>query len=443
MMMVKEIVGIYLDSGQIEAVVLRREKGKWLPLERAPWSTPDPRRPLAEQLRGVLSPLKPTRRRRICIGLARDQLFIREIALKGLSIEEAEAAVRLAVGAHAHLAPSEIYFDARCLGAGEETRVFLAYAPRKLLDPIFSVLEETGHRRSLWAVSPATLGLDMVLRNNGVKGPFIVIGQQGEGLCLSLHGPDSWEGSHLIKGDGVAMEEVLSLLPEPYRLDTTPKVWTGGASSMPEGIPSMCAYFGNISDYCRNGALEWAVCAGALGLSPFPPLSLGQGERKRPLSTRIRAKQLATAALAALVVGATAYQGMVLYGKYGELRRLESKIASVESKVAPLMEKQKELERIKKVRADIMEFYQAYPSNLVVLKALADLTPKEAWIKSYTYKKGVVKVSAEGGSAVTVMGAWRKSPLFLEVKLISPVTKIQGRERYSVELRVKSRGTGS
>jgi len=95
------------------------------------------------------------------------------------------------------------------------------------------------------------------------------------------------------------------------------------------------------------------------------------------------------------------------------------------------------LEQIENQLKDLGEFRVERPPELKVLKAVAELTPPQTWIKNFNLKKDRLKVTAEGGSAVKTMGKWRQSPLFLEVKLISPVTKDrQQRERFTVEMKL-------
>ncbi|MBW2097376.1 MAG: PilN domain-containing protein, partial [Deltaproteobacteria bacterium] len=89
------------------------------------------------------------------------------------------------------------------------------------------------------------------------------------------------------------------------------------------------------------------------------------------------------------------------------------------------------MEKIDNKLKDLRDFKFEKPSELKVLKAVAELTPPETWIRSLDIKNDKLKLTAEGGSAVKAMGNWRRSPLFSEVRLISPVRKYrQQRERF-------------
>jgi hypothetical protein len=104
-----------------------------------------------------------------------------------------------------------------------------------------------------------------------------------------------------------------------------------------------------------------------------------------------------------------------------------------------MLDIKKQLEQIDNRLKDLRDFRSEKPSELKVLKAIAELTPPQTWIKNFNIKNGKLKVSAEGGSAVETIGKWRQSPFFSEVKLISPVTKDrQGRERFTVEMKLIS-----
>ncbi|NPA94832.1 MAG: PilN domain-containing protein, partial [Thermodesulfobacteria bacterium] len=164
-----------------------------------------------------------------------------------------------------------------------------------------------------------------------------------------------------------------------------------------------------------------------------------QRPRKKPLYLRINAFQWV---LVGLVLILALYTG----GQYLALRRVTSQydknqaiIKRLEVRFAPLKAKLERLHRLQALEKDMLDFLRERPALLEILRELAQRTPKDAWIKYFTLKNNVLRVSAEGGSAVNTMESWRKSRLFSSVKLASPVTKDrQGRERYTVELIIRS-----
>jgi Tfp pilus assembly protein PilN len=118
---------------------------------------------------------------------------------------------------------------------------------------------------------------------------------------------------------------------------------------------------------------------------------------------------------------------------------MEQEVEELQQRLSPMLNIQKQLEKTENQLNDLGDFMTEQPSELKVLKALAELMPPETWIKSLNIEKDRLKVTAEGGSAVKTIGNWRQSPLFSEVKLISPVTKNrQQMERFAVEMKLVS-----
>jgi hypothetical protein len=118
---------------------------------------------------------------------------------------------------------------------------------------------------------------------------------------------------------------------------------------------------------------------------------------------------------------------------------MEQEVTELQKRLLPMLDVQKRLEKIDNKLKDLEDFKVEKPSELKILKAIAELTPPGTWIKNFNIRKGKLKVTAEGGSAVKTMGNWRQSPLFSEVRLISPVTKDrQQRERFAVEMKLVS-----
>ncbi|MCK4426285.1 MAG: hypothetical protein KAV69_06010, partial [Deltaproteobacteria bacterium] len=106
----REILGIYLDESKLDVFCLKGQLGKWSSVE-LPYTFDDTGRSLAEQVKGVLQAIRPSRRRTICLALPRKNLFLRKLSFPQLEPDEAANAVRMGIGLHIHLKPDEIYHD--------------------------------------------------------------------------------------------------------------------------------------------------------------------------------------------------------------------------------------------------------------------------------------------------------------------------------------------
>ncbi len=440
----KEILGIYLDSSSLESCHLKRESNKWILVDET-WTTPDRKKPVSEQLQATLRSLRPSKKRKICLALPRNSIFVREIKFSNLEPEEAANSVHLGISMHAHLKPDEIYHDQWAYKKGSETIVLLVYAERKLLDPIFKVFRETGHIKSLKTVAPATLGFDILLRKFGnSQFPCLSLGAQGPKMVLALHGKEFWEGSHILPlSEGQNLDESLKrlsgFLPEPFsNYDSLPIFSAGNSVWAPNpSLKNPCDTLEGLSHLCdKTQKVSWGLCAAGLGLSPYPVISLGLGKRRKPLHMRINAPQIAAGALASVLIGITLMLGYKVQSTASQLEQLEKKAIKLEQQLAPLISTQKEIEKLEKEYQDIMAFSKELVPPLDIMKALAELTPTDTWIRNFNYKSNRLKLTVEGGSAVSVIAGWRKNPLFQDVKLVSPVTKVAGKERYSVEIMI-------
>ncbi len=437
----REILGIYLGDTGIEFHCLRGGIGGW---KSVPLSVPVPERGRAstEDLKRLLGSFRPSGSRTICIGLPRKAFFLREIPFPELEPEEAENAVRLGIGLHAHMDPDSLYFDQYAFRRRDSTTVLLAYIPRHFLDPFLRVVHETGHGKSLGAISPATLGLDILLREGlGPSPPCLMAGNQGGSLVLSLHGEEGWEGAHVVSTEDQSnlaenLDETLSCLPEPFSKADLPVYWMGDKTLCPDPIRERFEVFDKISAL-GHASLEptWGLCSAALAFINYPALSLQPTPRKRPWRMRLRTYQLIAGATAAVLLLTTGYNGIRLYSLSSRLSTLDTRVISLEKRLEPLQKTKDELENIQAQLSDILDFKSENARVLDILKNLAELTPTDTWIKTLSLKSDKLRVSAEGKSAVDTLSAWRNSPLFAEVKLISPVTKSRTQmERFSVEI---------
>jgi Tfp pilus assembly protein PilN len=444
----REITGIYLDESRLDVFCLKRQLGKWSSVQ-LPYKFDDTGRSLAEQVKGVLQAIRPSRRRKICLALPRKSLFLRELSFPQLEPDEAANAVRMGIGLHIHLKPDEIYHDQWAFKRGDETVVLLAYIPRSFLDPILRAVRETGHGKSLGPVSPATLGLDILLRSSEEASfPCVSLGWQGDGWIVSLHGVYGWEGSHSVSVSdeedvSMGLQKLAQHLPSSFsKIAMAPVYVVGdsGAAILDPPSKDPCNAIKDLLNLCeQEGKVTWGLCAASLGLSSYPAISLQEGLRRKPFRLRVKPYQFVVGAAAAAIILVTGLQGLQLQQRVHSVHNMEQEVGELQERLSPMLNIQKQLEKIENQLKDLGDFTVEKPSELKVLKAVAELMPPETWINSLNIEKDRLKVTAEGGSAVKTMGNWRQSPLFSEVKLISPVTKNrQQRERFTVEMKLVS-----
>ncbi len=436
----KEITGIHLGENSLEYANLKRTLKGWIRHEPVLYTEISGRTGL-ERLQSLLANLKPKKTRRICITLPRSRYFLRELSFPGLNQQEAENSVRIAVGMHCHLPKDQIYFDIWPLERNGVTTILLAYVKRSILDPILEILRQTKHGKSLYCISPSGLAADLFLRSSRqVKFPALSFQQEEKTLVLNLHGRREWEGSHLIRTEDETLlpENILALLPENFR-GITQAFQLGNMENIPPGVALQdpCTSMEEFKAICGMAGINKGLTACFAGTVSYPQISFQDRPRQRPILLRINTFQWAAALVAIVLLLLTGIRLFNLYNISSLVSSNREIVARLEKQYLPLKQVSDKIEKIKKLEKDIKDFVQEGPPVLEILRELADRTPLDSWIRSCTIRGSVVRVSAEGGSAVETMEAWRKSPLFSNVKLVSPVTKNRKQqERYTVELKL-------
>jgi hypothetical protein len=443
-----EIIGIYLDEAHPQVSGLKLGRSGWKSSGVPAWPVGQ-QSPFHEQLRAFLQAIRPSRRRKICLAIPQRHYFLRELPFPQLEPADAMESVRLGIELHAHIEKTEIYSDQFAFKRNGETIVLLSYIRRAVLDPVFKIFSETGHMRSLGPVSPAFVGLDILLRRGKGILPCVVIGRQSSSWFVSMHGDTAWEGAHPVpahneSGDDGAGDMAKSLsalsdyVPAGFaRLLTAPAYALDHAGLYLDPMPEdPCRALSGISGLCEGETgLSWGLCAAALGLSLYPALSFQDAPRRLPLVLRMRPYQMIAGAIALTMVLATGVMGFKLYVRSAELKAREVEFARLDQELKPLVETRNKIDAIRGEIASMTGFKNEFPRPVEVLRLLTVNTPQDTWIQNFNMKDDKLRITAEGNSASQVTAEWRKLPFCAELKLTSPVMKDNNqKERFSVEI---------
>jgi len=405
-----------------------------------------------EQLRELMSGLKPSRMRSICLVIPRRWVFIREVSFANLTLNEAEAALRLSVDAHSHLSKDEIYFDCFAREQKDGSLAVLLYIPKTAIDPYIEILKETGHIKSLKYILTQDIALDAAIRlsQDAFSLPAASVSFTAEkdahSLLVTLHGKEGWEGSHLLNIETTSQEQVINGLKWlAERLGTPWRDFVEGAELSvglaPEILPSATHVIQRIplmQAAVGKGLNPFAIC-GALALSSYAQLSL-YGKRRRPLRVRIQPFYLITGATALACLLATGLLGASYWKNTQKLDEIQKNITALENRVKPLRDTAQQAENAERAVATLNDFIGERPTMEAVLSELAALTPDESWIKNLDISGDKIRITAEGKSALDTMAAWRTGKNFTNVQQVSPVTKdANGVEFFTVEMTIASK----
>ena len=430
-MFYKECLGIFLGEHTLEYFLLKKGINNWQQSKLSVYTEPTGKN-CFERLGSFLSQITSKRGRRITILIPRSRYYLRELKFPGLSLEEAENAVRISVGVHAHLPIEDIVYDCYPFEKEGTSHVLLCYAKRSLIDGIIEQFQNTGHIKNLYCISPVGLGADLFLRlNPKLEFPLLSAHREESDIIINFHGKNCWQGSHSISS-------IKSIMPSQFYEASDIVLLTGLEATPLPNKRIVDPLKGLNIEIFKTHPINLGVLASIVGTSSYPLISLKPGSRKKPFFYRIDAYQLAFIGLFIFMLIFTISSFLKL-SKYSlEYKKNEQVISKLNKRYEPLKAKEEELKKIQAIKKDLNDFLHERPTLLEILKELAEKTPKDAWIKYMTVRNDKVRISAEGGYAVKTMEAWRKSRLFTNVKLASPVTKNRdGQERYTVELKLK------
>lgn len=440
----RNVLGIYIGDGHMEAAVLKWRLGGWTPVTVKQIKIQGSLYEATRELVGRREHLKGAR---VVVGLPHSYLFMGEIAHPNLTPEESKAALELNLASYVHLEPKDIYFDISAYTRNGVTYSLLIYSEKRVVDPILTALNRAGFIKPP-VVAPAAVGLDMFVRKHWREAlPCVSAAVQESNLLISLHGSGHWHGCHQVPVDKAAsdpetLEALMKRLPPPYdgmkgslvALDhETKRALPNQRFKVMPGIAKAMRELGG------GESIPWSICTALAGASCHPPIWLGTRLRERPLLQKIDKSHIAAGAAALALGAATVFQGMQNYYLSNKLDAVERKTSAIREKAAPLKKIAEEVKTLEKQHEELASFSGAYPSPLSVMMILARRLPTSAWIRNFDYRQERVRITVEGGQAVKVIEQLKGIPAFGGIRLASPVTKFQGKERYTLEITLKPR----
>lgn len=444
-----ELMGIHITD-EIHTVRLASRFGNLSLLNTPQVSTLQTDKPPRDQLREILSAIKPSRTRSICLVIPRRWVFLRKIYFANLSPQEAESALRLSVDTHSHLPREEIYFDCFTQEQKDGSEAVLFYIPRTTIDPYIEIIKETGHLKSLKYLLTQDIAMDAAMRlyPAAFTLPAASISSITEKnkyyLLATFHGKDGWEGSHLLNMEQVFSHEQVALaikqlaekLETPWRDFVEAAELSMGLTQeiLPSASP-IAQKIPEIKEAIEHGLDPFAVC-GALALKSYVQMSL-YGKRKKPIRLRIQPFYLITGGTVLTCLVATAFLGISYLKETQKLHEIQKNIIALDKRAAPLREVAKKAENMERSVKILRDFTEERPSMEAILSELAALTPDDSWIKNLDISGDKIRITAEGKSALDTMAAWRTGKNFTNIQQVSPVTKdANGVEFFTVEMTI-------
>ncbi len=433
----RELLAVYCAEDRLDYLCLVRRMRRWVPvrtLEGLPpsqASLPGGARALEE----FLGRISPAKRRHLHIGIPRRQVFLRDALLPSMSLEDALEAAMAALPVSCHLPAHDIFADVRLQRLRDKTvQAMVAYAPKKTVEGILSVVAETGHGKSLRGLFPACLGWAAWLRD-------VCRLQPGAVMC-SEEKPSTWiavdvtgrvhvvpgeDGLGEELGDGMVAAAMEALGVAPERLFSAdgrgfPKAplentFMAAWPSPQENLASLtaAAAVSGILDFCLDGR-----------------------------APRVRIVHPAKIVIPWMLILAVTAWGLDAENRHKvkklqrKIQRLTVETRNLEQQLEPLKKNVEEMQRVQTLLAGAAGFMDQRPKFYAFFNDLAEKAPEGTWVTNVNYGDGQFVLQMVSPESLKTLEALRASPYVKEVQLRGAVNRRQdGKETFHVLIELK------
>ncbi len=439
----KDIIGLYLEKEMLQYCCARRGP-TGLSLK-----SPGPEMeaqgvvegPEYSCLRKFLESISPKARYEFLVTLPRAAFYVRDMSLPPMDLEEAWVSVRNNVSVYCHLPVEEIYYDA-FLSPKKDNAInaLIFYAPRKDVDRILDIFNETGRRSMLKRVVPFSVAVYSWLTAQNYSLPLkLVLPPQQGSYELGVYTEDGFLYS--------------ASWPESAGLSSVQLVSAGLGERM-DGVNGGVYFL----DQDREDALP---SPRSDKLRPLPSIVenravaaiAGALSRKRQVSldgrpTRIKQFKpwYVLVPLGVIVFLALSFLTLRAYKDFSllssQVKGAQVEVEGLKKKVAPLEAKLKAMEGSEKFYKGIQSYVEGRPDLYKVINEIARLVPEGTWFSHLLYERGRVTIRGTSGDALQVLKQLRKSKMFGQVKLVGSVSRDRfDDERFRIRIEL-SKGIG-
>ena len=162
----------------------------------------------------------------------------------------------------------------------------------------------------------------------------------------------------------------------------------------------------------------------SVGCGPAPgysPVNLLPPENRRH---RFRVRRRINAGLAAIALAlVVALAALPLWEKRQTLRALEAQLAVASEQARAARQLQADLDRLAENAGFLAKKRRSTPLALAVLDELTHLVPDDTWVSNLRIDEGKVELKGVSAGAAALIPILDGSPLFRDVRFLSPVTR--------------------
>lgn len=161
------------------------------------------------------------------------------------------------------------------------------------------------------------------------------------------------------------------------------------------------------------------------------------------LSTRLRPTKVnyytyAIASLAGLAIFLFFMTSLLAYYKdSASLDDITDRINEIKSTSSHLVETKRRTEALNAKLEFLRSFQLERNLQIAILNEVSSTLPKEAWLTNYlSDEKGVVELEGYAKRSAAIIAPFENSKMFQDVEFTSPVTVREGKERFSIKMKV-------
>lgn len=137
-----------------------------------------------------------------------------------------------------------------------------------------------------------------------------------------------------------------------------------------------------------------------------------------------------------------AAMALPVWFEYRAVNILSNQLENIEKEAKKIDASQSEIDALIEESRRLVNVKSSAPSVVVMLNALSALIKDDTWLTYAQYSDGHLQIQGESPSASALIGVLEDSPMFNNVRFVSPVTqdKISGLERFQITADVTEAG---
>ncbi|MBF0257892.1 MAG: PilN domain-containing protein [Desulfamplus sp.] len=446
-------------------------------------------------LRSFLTELPVDSSRDIYLALSRAEIFIREIDIPAMPVEDALMSIKNSLAIYSHLEPDSIYYDVIVSDQnGGSFHALLVYASKDEMEKYRKLFSETGHGTSLKGIFPLSYGVCALIDDGALSdGETVSLIQDdiieifvrsGKTLVFSMSCPvDAEDEKKMILSAASnkfpQFKEMVNELssdscPSKYTDQKIAKKselgltktelgrketelgsgWTAEQKSQREITGKDSNNRGSKKydrtkdrqakgkkrtlSYLPHFSTNRASAAVAPFITKIQQISLDEQPVKINIIHPFRYILPFLCVLIAILYFVTDKANTASIEAKSQLNEITQQVTALENDLEPLQNKIDTLKKASRFKTDVQEFMQTRPALYTVINEIASLVPDGTWFANFTFNNSGITLRGTGRDALKTVESLRSSKLFDNVILRGSVNRRpNGDESFTLAIDIK------